>query len=164
MSLKKLEEDFLKNIKSEISINKGDELPFGLYSPESDAKLEWHCALDAESKITSVYVYTNPDNTKEKLSSYLGSMQEAIDTRNQLMDHGWAKIDPPKLNFKFGDKTVSSLNRKQKRYISRRLKREMKKNPFAEKKEEDAKKDISENTTNFTNTDLQTIEEVDEEN
>lgn len=156
MSLKKLEDDFLKAIKTDISINNGDNLPFGLYNVASEGKVTWVCGKDSAGTITAVFSCQLEDGKVEKVPMQTFTddrnnivpltLAKAIETRDILLNDGWAKIVPPKMQFKFANqKEAKPLNRKQKRYIAKKIKTMMKDNPFMDeekKMREDAKSGV----------------------
>lgn len=142
--IKKFENDFIKAMKPHTSLNQGDELPFGYYNPDTEGKTSWMCGPDHVGVITSVFA--NDDNgVKEKVVSQTFTdsngreqpltKEEAINIRNVLIEHGWKKIIPPEVNFKFSDeKDAKPLNRKKKRLLSKIITKMQKDNPFLEEK------------------------------
>jgi hypothetical protein len=96
-------QEFLKNITIEVDLNKGDELPFGLYNPKADKNLVWFCGEDEEGKITSVFQY----DAKEKVCKYLKDMKEAKYMRDEMLRDGWKEVKVPEITFQMGDKKKS---------------------------------------------------------
>ena len=120
-----------KEIKAESILNKNDgTLPYGYTNPETDGKLNWICGIDADGKITSVFSYDD-GNTKEKKCEYLPSIEKAKYMKEELEKNGWLKIKAPEVTFTLPDGTESSnLNRKQRRYLERKINNLNKQNPF----------------------------------
>lgn len=116
------EEAFISNIKVETLINRdNNELPFGLFNPETEGKLIWMCGEDKDMNITSVYCYDYGDR-KEKSCAYLESKDQAVSMRDELMKHGWQKLKQPEITFSMeGSNDGKPLNRKQKRYLAHKL-------------------------------------------
>lgn len=113
---------FLKGIKIENPLNReNNQLPFGLYNPETEGKLTWICGEDGDKKITSVYCFDFGDR-KEKSCEYV-NYEKAIEMRDQLLQHNWKKLDPPKISFTMKDKTGNDkpLGRKEKRFLAKKL-------------------------------------------
>ncbi len=118
----------LEDIEVESVLNpESGEIPYGFYSPESDGKVMWICNYDSQGKLTSVFSHGN-----DKRSKYLESAEEAKEIKDELIKAGWKKLIPPKITFTYpGKKEGSALNRKQKRYLRKQLKKF--KSPFDEK-------------------------------
>jgi hypothetical protein len=105
-------------------LNKDDgTLPFGYYCPASEGKLVWICGEDGHRKITSVFVAQTPEGQKKECS-YLKDMTEARKYRDTLVNDGWKKLDPPKVEFTMPDENGVSrpMNRQQKRALARKIK------------------------------------------
>lgn len=131
MSTEKTIEDYFRSMKPECIVNKDDDtLPFAYHNPETEGKLTWHCGEDAEGKITSVFVYDFGVN-KEKKCAYLENIEKAKEMRDTLVDNGWLKLKPPKMEFTYPDDKGNDvpLNRKQRRYLARKINK-INKNPF----------------------------------
>ena len=130
-SIKEIEQKFIDSIKSEVTLNNGDELPFGYYNPASNAKVTWMCGEDQDGKITSVFCFENDEtNQKEKNSTYI-TKEKALEIRTELINDNWQKIIPPKAQFKFAsEKDARPLKRKEVRWLSRKLQQS---NPFLKK-------------------------------
>lgn len=124
------EKDFVK-IESILN-RKGDQLPFGLFSPQSDGKLTWNCGLDAENKIVSVFCF-NAEECKDKKVAFLEDMKQAVYMRDELLASGWQILEPPKIVIKYEDGTEKDLSRQQKRYLSKTVTKMKKNNPFEDK-------------------------------
>ncbi len=121
-------------IKVEPILNKEDDsLPYGYLHPEHDGKLTWVCGEDQEGKITSIFCM-DLGGYKDKKCEYLQDIEAARYIRHELIEAGWIKLKPPEITFTFpGDKEPrTSLNRKQKRYLQRKMKKMQKNNPFTE--------------------------------
>jgi hypothetical protein len=121
----------MSQVEAEIELNNPDgSLPFAYVNPETEGKLTWICNRDAEGKITSVFCFDN-GVSREKQCSYLKDEDDAKKTRDTLIDAGWQKLIPPKVVLNYpGDKGDQPLNRKQKRYIKRKLEQMNRQNPF----------------------------------
>mgnify|MGYP003417869368 CR=1 FL=1 len=104
------------DVKNVINSESG-EMPWGLYHPQSEGKLTWTCGPDAEGKITSVYCCEN-----ERDASYI-SEERAREIKKGLEDAGWKKLVPPKIKFTIPDEKGRErpLNRKEQRYIERKI-------------------------------------------
>jgi len=115
-------------VEVESILNREDgNLPFGYFHPQTEGKLVWICNYDAEGKITSIFSYQD----QGKQCKYLESKEEAEYIRDELVKNGWKKLKPPKVELTYpGQKEGTSLSRKQKRYLKRRIKKLQKQNPF----------------------------------
>lgn len=123
-----------KEFKIEVRLNKKDnELPMAYFQPSTEGKVSWNCDYDQEGRIVSVYSYKYGDD-KDKKVQLMGSMEEVLKTRDILVENGWEKVKPPDVLTKYADGTEGNLNRKERRYLARKIKALDKKNPF-EKKE-----------------------------
>lgn len=114
------------------SFNQDNNLPFAYFNPESEGKVTWNCNYDQDGKITSVFMFTG-EGTPDRRISYLNSIEEARQTRDTLIQHGWQETKMPTIKFKSpeGDR---DLNRKERRMLERALERKNKKeNPFIKK-------------------------------
>lgn len=110
--------------------NADGSLPFGYYNPMTEGKLCWICGNDAEGKITSVFVYDHGTH-KEKKAQYIKDMDEARYFRDELLKDGWRELDPPEITFtRPGEDKERKLNRKERRFLKRKLERANRKNPF----------------------------------
>ena len=112
----------LSGTEAQTSLNsKDDQLPFGLYNPDTMGKLTWICGPDAKGNITSVYCFDYGDR-KERACAEVESHARAIEIRNELMAHGWKFLAPPKITFSMnGVNQDRPLTRKQKRYLARKI-------------------------------------------
>jgi len=119
-------------ITAESTLNKDDNtLPYGYFHPETEGKLTWVCGNDANGKITSVFCMDNGPNNKDKKCQYLEDLEKAKFIRDELIKDGWQKIKGPKVTFTLPDGSESSnLNRKQKRFLQRKMNNMNKQNPF----------------------------------
>ena len=115
----------------DVPMNKDDnELPFGLYNPETEGKVSWLCDYDQDHKITSVFAFDNGDQSDRKVA-YLGSIDEAKQTRDILLQNGWQKLKAPKVTFSYpGQKEGKPMNRQQRKWLQKKLKQAQKSNPF----------------------------------
>ena len=129
------------SIKIDDLLNKGDELPFALYSPDSNGKVTWHCGYDAAGKITSVFRYEEGTQS-DKQCTYLDDKERALFFRETLLQNGWKLVKPPKITFTYpGQKEGAPITRKQKRFLKKKLEQMNRRNPFLDKKEEPSKED-----------------------
>lgn len=121
------------NISIESILNKEDgTLPFGYFEPSTDGKLTWNCGYDKGGDIISIFCYDHGDH-KDKTPAKLPSISDAIFARDTLIKAGWLKMKPPEVTVKYADGESRPLNRKQKRYFARQMKKLSKENPFTEK-------------------------------
>lgn len=105
-------------------LNKDDNtLPFGYMNPETEGKLTWICAEDAQGNITSVFCF-DTGNGIEKKVAHLSNLDEAIYMKDELISNGWSKLKAPEIRITYpgvdGDKP---LNRAQRRTLQQKLKR-----------------------------------------
>jgi len=108
----------------------GDLMPYAYYNPQTEGKLTWMCAEDAEGRITSVFCFDHGTH-KEKEPSYLQDAAQAKYVRDELIAHGWQPLKPPEVTFKFpGEKDPRKMNRKEKRALGKHITKQDKKNPF----------------------------------
>lgn len=107
----------------ENTLNTGEDLPFGYYHPESDGKLTWICGIGPKGDIVSVFAFDHGNRT-EKQVKLLKDLKEARFFRDELVNNGWRKLVPPKINFTTtkDDGTTSEMNRTQKRALQRKMK------------------------------------------
>ena len=117
------EKAFVENVDTKSIFNpKNDKLPYGYFDPEREGKLFWICNYDAEQKITSVFVYDYGTH-QDRNVQYINTLEEAKNVRNTLVESGWKKLVSPKITFTYpGVKEGKPLNRKQKRYLKRKIK------------------------------------------
>lgn len=107
--------------------NKGDDLPFAYFNPTSEGKVTWNCNYDQDGKVTSVFMYSG-EGKPERQVTYL-TLEQARETRNTLVEHGWKETQLPKINFKTpdGDRDLTKKERKlMDRAIARKIKKERK--------------------------------------
>ena len=127
---KRLTKHVLDNAKAESILNQeGDQLPFGYFNPETEGKLIWMCNYDAEGKLTQVYSM-DLGTHREPNVGYLETVDQAIVIRDELIRNGWQPLKAPDITFSYtGDDTP--LNRKQRRYLKKKIKQmDKKNNPF----------------------------------
>jgi hypothetical protein len=107
-----------------------DALPFAYYSPATEGKLTWICGEDADGRITSVFTFEGQEDGRK--ADILESKEKALFIRQTLIDDGWKKLIPPKVTITLPNgQDFSTLNRREKRDLVRRLKRKNnKENPF----------------------------------
>jgi hypothetical protein len=120
---------FYKDFKVQALETKDDELPYTYYSPESDGKVTWHCAIDQNGKITSVFAFLGGLSTGEsdKRVSYV-SLEDANKIKAELIANGWKKMEQPKVKAKIpGEDRERELNRRELRYLKRKMERNQKK-------------------------------------
>ena len=124
-----MEEEF--KIKAESILNREDDsLPYAYFHPETDGKLTWICGPDSEGNITSVFCMDN-GSTKDKKSEYIKNMDNAKFIRQELIKAGWKKLEAPEITFTFpGEKKSRKLNRKEKRFLKKKIKMMETTNPF----------------------------------
>jgi hypothetical protein len=115
----------------ETTLNPEDgSLPYAYFNPETEGKLTWVCNKDSEGKITSVFCFDHGTH-KDRQVRYLATEEEAQYMRDELIKAGWDKFVPPEITFNYpGEKEGKKLNRKQKRYLKKKLKRAQSRNPF----------------------------------
>ena len=120
-----------KDVKIESILNREDDsLPYAYFNPENEGKLTWICNYDAEGKITSVFCYDFGTHKDRKIE-YLPDMEKARYFREELIKNGWQKLVPPEVTFTFpGEKEPRKMNRKEKRFLQKQVKKMNKKNPF----------------------------------
>lgn len=110
----------------ENTLNKDDDtLPFGYFEPSTEGKLTWTCGEGPPKKkglpdIVSVF-QMDMGNRKERKESFLKDIEEAISCRDELVKEGWKKTIPPKIEFTMSG-SDKPLNRKQKRYLEKKVK------------------------------------------
>lgn len=123
----------MAKVKAESTVNKDDDtLPYAYFHPEHDGKLTWVCGEDQEGKITSVFCM-DLDTHKDKKCEYLENIDKARWVRQQLVDAGWKKLKTPEVTFTFpGEEESRTLNRKQKRFLQRKIVQMQKQNPFTD--------------------------------
>jgi len=125
------EEEKIEEVEVESLLNRETgELPFAYFEPTTEGKLMWVCNYDAEGKITSVTQL--PDG--QRRIAYLEDKATAEKIRDELIEHGWKKLKPPKVTLTYpGQKEGQPLSRKQRRHLQRKIKQFQKKNPFDDK-------------------------------
>jgi len=121
---------FYKNFKIEAIKQDPESFPFAYYNPESDGKVTWNCSKDYDGKITSVFAFLGGQSNGEsdKRTTYLSGIEEAVKIRDELKHHGWLIAEQPKLKTKVpGEDRERPLNRKESRFLQRKLERDYKK-------------------------------------
>lgn len=115
-------EESLRAMSFEKPFNNGDVLPFALMEPHSQGKLVWVASRDEEERLISVFCYKDSDGTEEKTVKELGSDQEAISVRDDLVVAGWIPYQVPEPVLKLPDgRTLNQLNRKERRAMARQI-------------------------------------------
>lgn len=133
MESDKRNENCFQNVDTQNIFNAEDgSLPFGYFDPKTEGKLYWICNRDAEGKITSVVCYDYGNGQQDREIKYAESMDEARAMRDSVIQAGWVKLVPPKVTFTYpGQKEGQPLNRRQRRYLQKKIKRMDKKdNPY----------------------------------
>lgn len=104
--------------------NHNETLPFSLYHPEAEGKVQWICDKDAEGNITSVFFFKDGENPSEKECRYLSSYDEALRYKKELEDNGWIYLAPPKVEFTLPNESQPrQLNRTERRKLKRQIKK-----------------------------------------
>ena len=68
---------------------------------------------------------------KDKFPNYITDIEKAQFIRQELINNGWKKLIPPEVTFTFpGEKEARIMNRKEKRYLKKKMKSMNKQNPF----------------------------------
>lgn len=121
----------MTEIKAESILNKEDgTLPYAYFNPRLEGNLTWVCGKDQEGRITSVFSMDKGTH-KDKECEYLPNIEKARWVREELIKDGWQKLKPPEVTFTFpGEKEGRKLNRKQRRYLRRKVERFQRQNPF----------------------------------
>ena len=130
MDSKQQNENSVESIDTQNVFNPEDgSLPFGYFDPSTEGKLYWICNYDAERKITSVVCYDYGNGQQDKEIKYVENMEEAKTMKDSVIQAGWVKLVPPKVTFTYpGQKEGQPLNRKQRRYLEKKLRNMDKKN------------------------------------
>jgi hypothetical protein len=121
----RVQKEFVDSFKTlnqiENPFNKGDELPFAYFNPNiPEGQLTWICSTDTESKVVSVFSYSNGVENEKKCSFI--TKEEALNNRDVLIGDGWKQLVPPRINFTYNeDGKEKTLDRKQKRLLKRKL-------------------------------------------
>jgi hypothetical protein len=118
------------SIRMESIVNKGDKPPFAYYAPQSNGKVTWHCGYDTKDQLISVFCFKEAGN-EDRRPSVLKGISQALEARKVLIEEGWLPLDAPQITTKT-DGVDKPLNRKQKRNVAKKLKKEMKNNPLEE--------------------------------
>ena len=106
------------------------KLPISYFEPQSEGKVTWYCGRDQNQRIISVFKFDNHGEI-ERRQEYV-NVERAIHTRDELIKSGWKVNKAPTITTKI-DGVEKPLNRKQKRYLARKLEREVRKKDFKEK-------------------------------
>lgn len=121
----------MADFSAESILNREDDsLPYAYYNPETEGKLTWICGQDAQGTITSVFCMDlGPE--KDKKCQYLENIEQARIIRRELIESGWKKLEPPKIEFRMpGEKNPRPLTRKEKRFLKKKVDKLNKQNPF----------------------------------
>lgn len=102
--------------------------PWSYYNPEAEkqnCQVTWTCGLDDKNNIVSVFSFTDARNNKDKQCSYLKDYDEAVHYKNTLIADKWLPAKPPDVQFTVSDGKGGQrpINRKEKRYVERQLRR-----------------------------------------
>jgi len=112
-----------EEIQADIFNREGDELPYALYDPSVEYNLTWICNRSQQNNIVGVFCAEINGGTERQNYEYT-SVAEAKYVRDELVKAGWQKLVPPKIVFRTTEgKEVTNLNREQKRYLARKLKK-----------------------------------------
>jgi hypothetical protein len=68
---------------------------------------------------------------KDKKCQHLENIDQAKFIRDELIRNGWQKVKPPEISVKMPDGEKRPLNRKEKRYLKRKVDKLNKQNPFS---------------------------------
>lgn len=119
-------------ISIENTLNKNeDELPFGYFNPETEAKLTWVCNYGENGKqIISVFCFDHGGGKPaDKDVRILEDLEQAKYMRDELVKNGWKKLVPPKIEFTVTSEHGGqrSFGRKERRHLDREIRRAAKK-------------------------------------
>ena len=118
---KEFEKEFVKNFKIESVLNRdGDQLPFALFSPESDGTVSWACGEDQHGNVTSVFKYETGTSEPNETNAEYVTKAKALHLRDTLLDSGWKKSVAPAVRMQHPD-TGKELNRKERRKLAKHL-------------------------------------------
>jgi hypothetical protein len=103
-----------------------DQLPFGLYAPDTNAKLTWVCSYGSEKDdsgkeiIVGVFCFEGPEGRETEVR-LLENIEMAKYVRDGLVAEGWRKIKQPKIRITTTDKDGNKIDvtRKQLRKFER---------------------------------------------
>jgi len=98
IDLDKLGKQILDSIEVS-NLNSDGPPPYAFYSPESEGKVRWFCALDEEGKYTSVFV-SSVEGDNGRITEYLKNETECKFYRDELLNNGWKPIPRPKMVFR----------------------------------------------------------------
>lgn len=104
------------NVKNNYLYRGFDELPFYYLDKETKPTMTWMCNYDHNKKITSVVEHLE---SKEKMTKYFDTLEEAKEARNALIRDGWLEGQLP--NIEVNQENWDALPRQQKRRIQRSL-------------------------------------------
>lgn len=105
-------------------LNRDDgSLPFGLYNPETEGKLTWICNYGTEGDVIGVFCM-DLGGRSEREVRMLKDLDEAKYLYTNLMNAGWKKLIPPKIEFTVSgeDGKQKPFSRKEKRHLAKKLK------------------------------------------
>jgi hypothetical protein len=108
----------------ENTLNKDvNNLPFGLYNPETEGKLTWICNYSQENNIVGVFSMDCKPNEPERELRVYKDLDEAKLIRDSLLDSGWQPIKPPKIAFtvRGSDGEPREMNRKERRQLGKMI-------------------------------------------
>lgn len=107
----------------ESTLNKGDDLPFAMFNPDTEGKVTWVCGYGPKGDVISVFACDLGTGTDKRVSQ-LKDLAEARFFRDELVKNGWKPIVPPKINFTTTkeDGTKSEMNRSQRRALEKKMK------------------------------------------
>lgn len=102
-----------------------DKLPIGMYNTKEES-IFWLCSEDAEGNISSTFYVEKDLERKVIQSTFLPDIQEVYRHRDVLKSEGWKYLKRPTI--KVNDNGSSrDMNRKERRYVERKLNRNAKK-------------------------------------
>jgi hypothetical protein len=108
----------------ENTLNQNDDtLPFGLFNPDTEGKLTWICNYGPDGDVVSVFCYDHGDHTDRDVK-FLEGVEQAKYFRTELINNGWRKLVPPKIEFTVtsDDGIQKPMNRKERRYLDKKIK------------------------------------------
>ena len=81
------------------------------------------CNYGTERDIISVFCFDHGDHSDRDVK-ILTDLTEALYVRDTLIQHGWKKLIPPKIEFTISsdDGKQKPLNRKERRYLEKKIK------------------------------------------
>jgi hypothetical protein len=90
----------------ESTLNIGEDPPYGLFKTGIEDELSWHCNYTEEGNhLTGVYRFKSKSDGKlEYVEQTYNTIADAKFVRGELLNEGWQKIKPPKVNYTIGGK------------------------------------------------------------